>query len=59
MVEDQGFVKTLCDLVGDSNPSVVANAIAAVQEIENVSGKQFFKVTKANLQKLLAGKPII
>jgi AP-1 complex subunit beta-1 len=44
MVEEQGFVKTLVDMVGDSNPTVVANAVAAIQEIENSSGKQFLKV---------------
>ncbi|XP_059844050.1 AP-1 complex subunit beta-1 isoform X1 [Hypanus sabinus] len=33
LVEDQGFLDTLKDLISDSNPMVVANAVAALSEI--------------------------
>ncbi|ESN89905.1 hypothetical protein HELRODRAFT_187670 [Helobdella robusta] len=33
LVEDQGFLDTLRDLISDSNPMVVANAVAAITEI--------------------------
>ncbi|KAK0400049.1 hypothetical protein QR680_003325 [Steinernema hermaphroditum] len=33
LVEDQGFVELLNDLLSDSNPMVVANAVAALTEI--------------------------
>uniref|UniRef100_A0A915DZY5 AP complex subunit beta n=1 Tax=Ditylenchus dipsaci TaxID=166011 RepID=A0A915DZY5_9BILA len=33
LVEDQGFVELLSDLLSDSNPMVVANAVAAITEI--------------------------
>lgn len=32
-VEDQGFLETLGELLCDSNPMVVANAVAAISEI--------------------------
>jgi AP-1 complex subunit beta-1 len=31
LVEDRGFVDTLRDLIGDANPTVVANAVAALE----------------------------
>ncbi|EHB13738.1 AP-2 complex subunit beta [Heterocephalus glaber] len=34
MVEDQGFLDSLQDLIADSNPMVVANAVAALSEIK-------------------------
>ncbi|KAG2522584.1 hypothetical protein BBO99_00004192 [Phytophthora kernoviae] len=55
MVEEQGFLDMLRDLISDSNPTVVANAIAALSEIsENSGGAMAFKITKSVLQKLLA-----
>ncbi|RLN74235.1 hypothetical protein BBJ28_00000602, partial [Nothophytophthora sp. Chile5] len=55
MVEEQGFLDMLRDLISDSNPTVVANAIAALSEIsENSGGATAFKITKSVLQKLLA-----
>ncbi|CAH0489643.1 unnamed protein product [Peronospora farinosa] len=54
-VEVQGFFDMLRDLISDSNPTVVANAIAALSEIsENSAGVTAFKITKSVLQKLLA-----
>ncbi|CAH0479306.1 unnamed protein product [Peronospora belbahrii] len=55
MVEVQGFLDMLKELISDSNPTVVANAIAALSEIsENSGGVMAFKITKSVLQKLLA-----
>lgn len=55
LVEEQGFLDMLRDLISDSNPTVVANAIAALSEIaENGSSQNVLKITKSILQKLLA-----
>lgn len=37
LVEDQGFLDQLKDLLSDSNPMVVANAVAALSEINESS----------------------
>lgn len=36
-MEDQGFLDQLKDLLSDSNPMVVANAVAAISEINDSS----------------------
>ena len=54
LVAERGFLDTLHDLISDSNPSVVANAVAALSEIAEASGKDVMKVSAAVLQKLLA-----
>ncbi|VEU38928.1 unnamed protein product [Pseudo-nitzschia multistriata] len=54
MVIERGFLDTLHDLISDSNPSVVANAVAALSEIAEASGRDVMKVSAAVLQKLLA-----
>ena len=54
LVAERGFLDTLHDLISDSNPSVVANAVAALSEIAESSGKDVMKVSAAVLQKLLA-----
>jgi AP-1 complex subunit beta-1 len=55
MVEDQGFLDSMRDLICDSNPTVVANAVAGLTEIaQNNEGREVFVVTTAVLQKLLA-----
>ena len=33
LVQDQGFVESLQELLSDANPMVVANAVAALSEI--------------------------
>lgn len=43
----------LQDLLADSNPMVVANAVAALAEIHEVSGKDVFQITSQSLFKLL------
>lgn len=55
MVMEQGFVDALRDLICDSNPTVVANAVAAISEIASISGDpKVFVITSSFLQKLLA-----
>lgn len=54
LVEDRGFLDTLRDLISDANPTVVANAIAALNEIAENSGKDVMMITGSVLQKLLA-----
>lgn len=54
MVDEQGFIDMLQDLVSDPNPTVVANAVAALSEIVESGNVDAFKITKSNLQKLLA-----
>jgi len=49
-----GFLDALKDLLGDSNPMVVANAVAALSELNEVSGKEILKVDSGNLAKMLA-----
>jgi AP-1 complex subunit beta-1 len=54
LVEDRGFLDILRDLICDANPTVVANAVAALNEIAETSGKDVMQITAAVLQKLLA-----
>jgi hypothetical protein len=41
-------------MLSDANPMVVANALAALQEIQEVSGKEVLQITSHTLFKLLA-----
>jgi len=52
LVESQGFHDLLIDLLSDSNPTVVANAVAALTEIDEMSEKEVFKINSSNLTKL-------
>ena len=54
LVEDRGFLDSLTDLISDANPTVVANAIAALSEISDASGRDVLLITPPVLQKLLA-----
>eukprot|EP00795_Rhopilema_esculentum_P015199 gene15199-6401_t len=56
LVEDQGFLETLRDLLSDSNPMVVANAVAALAEIADSSpnAHQYFEINPQTINKLLA-----
>lgn len=54
MARDQGFIEKLRDLLSDGNPTVVANAVAALSEIQDASARDVFDITSAVLQKLLA-----
>ena len=53
LVEDRGFLDTLRNLIGDANPMVVANAVAALSEIQDVSGRPVFALEQSSLTKLL------
>eukprot|EP00127_Corallochytrium_limacisporum_P002893 Clim_evm72s142 gene=Clim_evmTU72s142 len=53
LVEDQGFLDMLKDLLSDSNHMVVANAVAALAEIAETSQQNVFEINKATLNKLL------
>lgn len=53
LVDDQGFLDDLRDLLADSNPMVVANAVAALTEIATIN-PSVFELNDATLQKLLA-----
>jgi vesicle coat complex subunit len=44
----------LQDMLSDANPMVVANALAALQEIQEISGKEVLQITSHMLFKLLA-----
>lgn len=54
LVEDQGFLQVLRDLVCDPNPTVVANAVAALSEISDTGGVDVMQINSSTLQKLLA-----
>jgi AP-1 complex subunit beta-1 len=54
LVQERGFIDVLHDLISDSNPSVVANGVAALSEIAETSGRDVMKITASVLQKLLA-----
>ncbi|KAL3097457.1 hypothetical protein niasHS_003905 [Heterodera schachtii] len=51
MVEDQGFVELLSDLLSDSNPMVVANAVAAITEINE--SRTLIEINAQTVNKLL------
>lgn len=53
MVEEQGFIDILHDMISDENPTVVANAIAALCEISDNSPTEILKIDTSVLQKLL------
>lgn len=54
-VEEQGFIEILKDMLSDSNPMVVANAVAGLAEIGETKGKDFLHLdNKATIPKLLA-----
>ncbi|KAK4795703.1 hypothetical protein SAY86_028029 [Trapa natans] len=53
LVEDRGFLESLKDLISDNNPMVVANAVAALAEIQDNSSRPVFEITSHTLSKLL------
>ncbi|KAG9158518.1 hypothetical protein Leryth_016168 [Lithospermum erythrorhizon] len=53
LVEDRGFLEALKDLISDNNPMVVANAVAALSEIQESGSRSIFEVTSNTLAKLL------
>eukprot|EP00095_Tigriopus_kingsejongensis_P007970 maker-scaffold135_size322082-snap-gene-2.12 protein:Tk07970 transcript:maker-scaffold135_size322082-snap-gene-2.12-mRNA-1 annotation:"ap-2 complex subunit beta" len=55
LVEEQGFLDSLKDLLSDSNPMVVANAVAALSEINEASpsGRPLIQMNAQTINKLL------
>lgn len=55
MVEDQGFLDQLKELLSDSNPMVVANAVASLTEINEASssGQPLMELNASTMNKLL------
>eukprot|EP01125_Pyxidicula_operculata_P001225 TRINITY_DN11155_c0_g1_i1.p1 TRINITY_DN11155_c0_g1~~TRINITY_DN11155_c0_g1_i1.p1 ORF type:complete len:876 (-),score=234.91 TRINITY_DN11155_c0_g1_i1:110-2737(-) len=53
LVEQQGFLDTLRELLADSNPMVVSNAVAALCEIDEIAPSEVFTINRSNLSKLL------
>eukprot|EP00485_Elphidium_margaritaceum_P001553 CAMPEP_0202687414 /NCGR_PEP_ID=MMETSP1385-20130828/3093_1 /ASSEMBLY_ACC=CAM_ASM_000861 /TAXON_ID=933848 /ORGANISM="Elphidium margaritaceum" /LENGTH=969 /DNA_ID=CAMNT_0049342197 /DNA_START=46 /DNA_END=2954 /DNA_ORIENTATION=- len=53
LVEDRGFIDSLREMLSDVNPMVVANAVAALTEICEASGIDYFKIDSNTLSKLL------
>ncbi|CDW58173.1 B2-adapt-app C and Adaptin N and Alpha adaptinC2 domain containing protein [Trichuris trichiura] len=53
LVEDQGFLDQLKELMSDSNPMVVANAVAALTEINEMSPKPLWEMNSQTVNKLL------
>lgn len=54
LVDDQGFLDMLRDLLSDSNPMVVANAVAALSEISDQSPQiKIFDLNGPTVNKLL------
>lgn len=54
LVEEQGFLDSLRNLISDANPMVVANAVAALAEIAEQSSLDVFRIDSGMLAKLLA-----
>ena len=54
LVEDRGFLDNLRELISDANPTVVANAVAALSEVADSTGRDVLMVNALVLQKLLA-----
>ena len=54
LVEVQDFLELLQELLADVNPTVVANAVAALTEIQESSSNVVLDLTPTVLQKLLA-----
>ncbi len=54
VVRQQGFVDNVRDLLSDPNPTVVANAVASLNEISEASGRECLEITPGVLAKLLA-----
>ena len=53
LVSEQGFLDQLHDMVSDSNPMVVANAVAALTEIHDSSEVDVLRIDSGSLRKLL------
>lgn len=59
-MEEQGFLDLLRDLLSDSNPMVVANAVASLSEINETSstGQSLVEMNPQTINKLLTGSKL-
>lgn len=57
IVEKQGFIASLRDLLADANPTVVANAVAALTEISERSENIQLKLNLTIASKLVSALP--
>lgn len=55
LVENKGFLDDLKGLLADSNPLVVSNAVAALNEIDEISPEPVFTMNRTILSKLING----
>ncbi len=53
LMEDQGFIKMLENLLNDGNSMVVSNAVAALSQISELKGYNMVQLSSYNVQKLL------
>lgn len=54
MCQENGFIEILQEMIGDSNPMVVANSVQALSEISEAAPEtKALNVTAATLKKLL------
>ncbi|VVC32529.1 Armadillo-type fold,Beta-adaptin appendage, C-terminal subdomain,Clathrin/coatomer adaptor, adaptin- [Cinara cedri] len=55
LVDDQGFLEQLKELLSDSNPMVVANAVAALSEMNeaSITGSPLIEMNSQTINKLL------
>lgn len=53
LVEDQGFLEILRDMLGDANPMVVANAVASLCEISTTARKNYLRLDEDVISRLL------
>ncbi|CAK9156604.1 unnamed protein product [Ilex paraguariensis] len=53
LLEGRGFLEALKDLISDNNPMVVANAVAALAEIQENSSRPILEIASHTLSKLL------
>lgn len=54
LTREQGFLEILLDLTSDPVPIVVANAVAALMEIQDTTTRDVFSINTATLTRLLA-----
>lgn len=54
LVEDQGFIEMLKEMLQDTNPAVVANSVAALKEISENSGRNHLQLSEVSVNKLLS-----
>lgn len=52
-VIDQGFLETLKEMLSDSNPTVVANAVASLTEMSQSSGRDYLGLNEETVAKML------